>query len=191
MDKKTIVVASGNKGKLKEIKDLLPDFNVVSYKELGFNEEIEETGSTFYENALIKAKTVSMALNLPALADDSGLCVDALCGAPGVMSARYSKTGDDKDNNEKLLKVMEREKNRKAKFVCCMVYYSPNGEIVTASGETYGEIMCKTEGQNGFGYDVLFYSTEINKCFGVATKEEKNAVSHRFRALELIKEKLS
>ena len=190
MDKKTIVVASANKGKIKEIKDLLPDFNVVSYKELGFREEIEETGETFYDNALIKAKTVSMALNLPALADDSGLCVDALGGAPGVMSARYSKTGEDKDNNEKLLKVMEGEKNRKAKFVCCMVYYSPNGEIVTAMGETYGEIMDKIEGQNGFGYDVLFYSTEINKCFGLASKEEKNAVSHRFRALEKIKEKL-
>ena len=190
MDKKTIVVASGNKGKLKEIQDLLPDFNVVSYKELGFTEEIEETGSTFYENALIKAKTVSMALNLPALADDSGLCVDALGGAPGVMSARYSETGKDKDNNEKLLKVMQGETNRKAKFVCCMVYYTPNGEIITASGETYGLIMDKTEGENGFGYDVLFYSTEINKCFGVASKEEKNAVSHRFRALDLIKEKL-
>ncbi len=190
MDKKTIVVASGNKGKLKEIQDLLPDFNVVSYKELGFTEEIEETGFTFYENALIKAKTVSMALNLPALADDSGLCVDALGGAPGVMSARYSETGKDKDNNEKLLKVMQGETNRKAKFVCCMVYYTPNGEIITASGETYGLIMDKTEGENGFGYDVLFYSTEINKCFGVASKEEKNAVSHRFRALDLIKEKL-
>lgn len=190
MDKKTIVVASGNKGKLKEIQDLLPDFNVVSYKELGFTEEIEETGSTFYENALIKAKTVSMALNLPALADDSGLCVDVLGGAPGVMSARYSETGKDKDNNEKLLKVMQGETNRKAKFVCCMVYYTPNGEIITASGETYGLIMDKTEGENGFGYDVLFYSTEINKCFGVASKEEKNAVSHRFRALDLIKEKL-
>lgn len=190
MDKKTIVVASGNKGKLKEIQDLLPDFNVVSYKELGFNEEIEETGTTFYENALIKAKTVSMALNLPALADDSGLCVEALGGAPGVISARYSETGLDKDNNEKLLKVMKGEKNRNAKFVCCMVYYTPNGEIVTATGETYGTIMDETQGQNGFGYDVLFYSTEINKCFGVASKEEKNAVSHRFRALEGIKEKL-
>ncbi len=190
MDKKTIVVASGNKGKLKEIQDLLPDFNVVSYKELGFNEEIEETGTTFYENALIKAKTVSMALNLPALADDSGLCVEALGGAPGVISARYSETGLDKDNNEKLLKVMKGEKNRNAKFVCCMVYYSPNGEIFTATGETYGTIMDETQGQNGFGYDVLFYSTEINKCFGLASKEEKNAVSHRFRALEGIKEKL-
>ena len=190
MAKKTIVVASANKGKIKEIKDLLPEFEVVSYKELGFNEEIEETGSTFYENALIKAKTVALALNLPALADDSGLCVDALGGAPGVMSARYSETGEDKDNNEKLLKVMDGEKNRKAKFVCCMVYYNLNGEIVTATGETYGEIMHKTEGQNGFGYDVLFYSTEINKCFGIASKEEKNAVSHRFRALEKIKEKL-
>ena len=190
MDKKTIVVASGNKGKLKEIQDMLPDFKVVGYKELGFTEEIEETGETFYDNALIKAKTVSIALNLPALADDSGLVVEALGGAPGVMSARYSETGLDKDNNEKLLKVMKGEKNRKAKFVCSMVYYNPSGEIISSYGETQGLVMDKTMGENGFGYDVLFYSTEINKCFGEASKEEKNAVSHRFRAFLGIKEKL-
>jgi XTP/dITP diphosphohydrolase len=110
--------------------------------------------------------------------------------ASEIKNYNYLIIGLDKDNNEKLLKVMQGEKNRKAKFVCSMVYYNPNGEIISSYGETQGLIMDKTMGENGFGYDVLFYSTEINKCFGVASKEEKNAVSHRFRALSSIKEKL-
>ena len=190
MSKKTLVVASGNKGKLKEIAEMLPEFNVVSYKDLGLDFEIEENGKTFFENALIKAKTVSTALNLPALADDSGLCVDALNGAPGVFSARYANTGIDEDNNALLLKNLEGETNRKAKFVCSMVYYSPLGEIISAEGETYGEILTKPQGKNGFGYDVVFYSTEINECFGLASSVAKNSVSHRARALSKLKEKL-
>lgn len=190
MEKKVLVVASANKGKLREIAEMLPEFIVKSYKDLGLDIEIEENGNTFYENALIKAKTVADALNLPALADDSGLVVDALGGAPGVYSARYAETGKDEDNNALLLKNMQGEKNRKAKFVCSMVYYSPSGEIISSEGETYGEILDKCNGSNGFGYDVLFYSTEINECFGTASSERKNSVSHRFRALSALKEKL-
>lgn len=190
MDKKILVVASGNKGKLREIAEMLPNFIVKGYKEMGLDTEIEENGTTFYENALIKAKTVAKALNVPALADDSGLMVDALGGAPGVYSARYAESGKDEDNNALLLKNMQGIENRKAKFVCSMVYYSPNGEIISGEGETQGEILLECKGSNGFGYDVLFYSTEINECFGTADPAKKNAVSHRFRALNALKEKL-
>ena len=189
-EKQTIVLASGNAHKIKEIGQMLPEFNVVGYKELGFDQEIVEDGATFYENALIKAKTVSEALNLPALADDSGICVDALGGEPGIYSARYAGDGDDKHNNKLLLENMKDKTNRKAKFVCCMVFYKPSGEIVTAMGETHGEIMFEEQGENGFGYDPLFFSHDLNKCLGVATSEEKNSISHRFRAISALKNKL-
>ena len=129
--KKRLVLASGNVHKIKEIQEMLPEFEVVGYKSLGFNFEIEENGATFYENALIKAKAVCEALNLPALADDSGICVDALNGQPGIYSARYAGDGDDLHNNALLLENLKGQKNRKAKFVCCMVMYSPNGEIIS------------------------------------------------------------
>ena len=189
-EKKIIVLASGNKHKVKEIRELLPEYEIISCLEAGFTGDIEENGLTFYDNALIKAKTVATALNLPALADDSGICVEALNGEPGIYSARYAGDGVDKHNNELLLKNMQGKENRRAKFVCCMVYYKPNGEIITASGETCGEILDKEYGQNGFGYDPLFFSYDLNKCMGLATDVEKNSVSHRFRAIEGIKEKL-
>lgn len=189
-EKQKIVLASGNNHKIREIAQMLPEFEVVGYKQLGFNEEIIEDGNTFYENALIKAKTVSQALNLPALADDSGICVEALGGMPGIYSARYAGDGIDAHNNELLLKNMQDVENRNAKFVCCMVYYNPNGEIITATGETLGLIMDHEEGENGFGYDPLFYSLDLNKCLGVATAEEKNTISHRFRAIKQLKDKL-
>ena len=177
-----------NKGKIKEITEMLKGYKVVSAKELGFTEEVEENGKTFYENALIKAKAVATALNLPALADDSGICVDALNGEPGIYSARYAGDGIDEHNNQLLLKNLENKDNRNAKFVCCMVYYKPSGEIVTASGETFGTILFKPEGTNGFGYDPIFYSLDLNKSLGIATDEEKNSISHRARALNKIKE---
>ena len=189
-EKQRIVLASGNTHKIKEIGQMLPDFEVVGYKDLGFDFEIEEDGTTFYENALIKAKAVATALNLPALADDSGICVDALDGQPGIFSARYAGDGVDEHNNELLLENMQGVENRKAKFVCCMVFYKPNGEIITATGETHGKIMYECQGENGFGYDPLFMSDDLNKCLGVATAEEKNTISHRFRAIQALKEKL-
>jgi XTP/dITP diphosphohydrolase len=189
-EKQTIVLASGNKHKIKEIGEMLKDYNVVGYKDLGYNFEIEEDGKTFYENALIKAKAVSNALNLPALADDSGICVEALNGMPGIYSARYAGDGIDEHNNKLLLKNMEGQTNRNAKFVCCMVFYKPNGEIITATGETHGKILFEEQGENGFGYDPLFFSDDLKKCLGIASAEEKNTISHRFRALEALKDKL-
>jgi len=189
-EKQRIVLASANAHKIREISQMLPEFNVVGYKDLGFNEEIIEDGKTFYENALIKAKTVSLALGLPALADDSGICVDALGGEPGIYSARYAGDGIDAHNNKLLLENMQGKTDRKAKFVCCMVFYKPNGEIITALGETHGQIMQETQGENGFGYDPLFFSDDLQKCLGIATAEEKNTISHRFRAIEALKDKL-
>jgi XTP/dITP diphosphohydrolase len=190
MNKQRIVLASGNKHKIKEISDMLPEFEVVGYKELGFDFEIEEDGTTFYENALIKAKAVSNALNLPALADDSGICVEALNGEPGIYSARYAGDGVDSHNNQLLLRKMEGVENRNAKFVCCMVFYKPNGEIITATGETHGRILDACYGENGFGYDPLFFSDDLNECLGIAPAEKKNTISHRYRAIKALKEKL-
>ena len=182
---KKLIVASNNKGKLKEIKEILNGiYEVVPMGEAGFTDDIVEDGNSFYENALIKAKTVSEALNADALADDSGLCVEALSGEPGIYSARYSgQHGDDAASRAKLLKELEGKENRKAKFVSAVVLYKTDGEIVKGVGETYGTIAFKEEGTNGFGYDSLFVSDDLHKSFGVASSEEKNSISHRKRAL--------
>ena len=189
----TLVVASGNKGKLREIAEILTDYTVVPMKDLGFTDEVEETGTTFAENAYIKASAVAKALGLPALADDSGLSVDALSGAPGVYSARYAgKHGEDAANNRKLLSALSgvEEKDRTAKFCSAVVLCCPDGSAVTGYGETYGRILFAPEGQSGFGYDPLFYSFDLKKSFGTASAQEKNAVSHRYRALVDLKKKL-
>ena len=190
-NKKILVLASGNQNKIREIGEMLPDYEVKGYKDMGLDMEIEENGSTFYENALIKARAVCEALGLPALADDSGLCVDALGGAPGVFSARYAGDGNDAHNNALLLKNMEGIKNRDAKFVSALVMYFPDGRIVSATGETFGRILYECKGDNGFGYDPLFFSNDLQKSLGEASAREKNTVSHRYRALCALREKLS
>ena len=189
-ERKTLVLASGNKGKIAEIGEMLPEFSVIGYKDAGLDFEIEETGATFYENALIKAKAVSEALGLPALADDSGLCVNALSGAPGIFSARFAGDGNDEHNIDKLLKELDGVKDRSAKFVCSLVLYYPDGKIISAEGETNGEILFERAGKNGFGYDPIFYSEDLKKSLGEASSKEKNSVSHRSRALKNLKEKL-
>ncbi len=188
--KPKIVLASGNKHKLKEIQEMLSDYEVVPCADMGVLHDIEENGTTFYENALIKAKTVSEELGLPALADDSGICVDYLDGAPGIYSARFAGDGVDEHNNQLLLQKLEGVENRNARFVCCMVYYKPNGEIITATGKTEGYVMHAPEGENGFGYDPIFFSYDLNQCLGVASAEDKNKISHRYRALKALKEQL-
>ena len=188
--KKKIVLASGNKNKLREFREILSDFEIISCKDLGFDQDVEEDGKTFYENALIKAKAVATALNVPAISDDSGICVDTLDGAPGIYSARYAGDGVDEHNNELLLKNLEGVKNRTARFVSAIVYYHPDGTIKYAEGSTEGEIMHAPEGQNGFGYDPIFYSYDLKMSLGVASPEEKNKISHRYRALMKIKDLL-
>lgn len=188
---KKLIVASGNKGKLKEIAEIFKgEYEIVPMKEIGFTSDIEENGTTFYENALIKAKTVSEFCHEDCLADDSGLVVETLGGAPGIYSARYAgEHGDDKQNRQLLLKNLQNAENRKAHFVSSVVLYKKDGTIIEGYGETFGEILFEEQGENGFGYDCIFYSYDLEKSFGVASSEEKNKVSHRFRALVDLKEK--
>lgn len=187
-DKKMrLVVASGNKNKLREIAEIFTDFEVVSQKEMGFDEDVEETGKTFAENALIKARAASKALGMVALADDSGICVDALGGAPGVYSARYcGHHGSDKENRDLLLKNLEGVENRGAYFQSAIALVYPDGRELLAEGRTNGVILTEEVGEGGFGYDCIFFSDDLQKSFGVASAEEKNAVSHRFRALQAL-----
>ena len=189
---KKIIFASNNPHKLIEVRRIFDKYKVLSLKEIGFEQEIVEDGLTFEENALIKARTVMdyvkthLKFTYGVLADDSGLSVEVLGGAPGVYSARYAGDGDDEHNNDKLLSVLDGEKNRKAKFICCMVYYVDKNTHFTVTGETEGEILYKREGKNGFGYDPIFFSYDLNKSMGIASDEEKNSVSHRSRALKEI-----
>ncbi len=189
-----LIIASNNKHKIIEIKDILGEFfkNIYSLSEKNINVEIEETGKTFEENAIIKAKYISELTGLPALSDDSGLEVEALNGAPGVYSARYAgEPSDSNKNNAKLLKEMQGKIDRNANFTSVVAICYPDGNITTAKGKTYGKILTELQGENGFGYDPLFYSNDLKKSFGLATSEEKNAVSHRGRALQNLKEILS
>lgn len=185
MQKTRLVVASGNKNKLREIAEIFTEFEVVSQKQMGFDGDVEETGETFAENALIKARAASKALGCMAMADDSGLCVDALGGAPGVYSARYcGRHGSDKENRDLLLKNMQGAENRNAHFTCALALVYSDGRALIAEGHTYGTILERETGEGGFGYDCLFKSDDLDKSFGEAAAEEKNAVSHRFRALQ-------
>ena len=187
MEKRRLVVASGNAHKLREIAQIFTDFEVVSQKQAGFDEDVEETGVTFTENALIKARSASKALGLIALADDSGICVDALNGAPGVYSARYcGYHGSDKENRDLLLKNMAGVENRSAHFTSAIALVYPDGTELVAEGHTYGKILTEEKGDGGFGYDCLFFSDDLQKSFGEATAEEKNAVSHRYRGLQAL-----
>lgn len=189
MEISEIVVASGNKHKIEEIKSIFTQAKLISMTDAGFTGEIEETGKTFKENAYIKAKTVCDALNLPALADDSGLCVDVLGGAPGIYSARFSGEGDA-GNRALLLKRMEGLDERRAHFECAVCLCLPDGKTYFGVGRTFGKILEKEEGENGFGYDSLFYSDDLEKSFGLADEKEKNSVSHRYRALEDLRSNL-
>ena len=188
-EKRRLVVASGNAHKIQEISQIFTDFEVVSQKQMGFDEDVEETGKTFMENALIKAHAASKALGCMVLADDSGLSVDALGGAPGIYSARYcGQHGDDKENRVTLLKNMQGITDRRAHFTCALALVYPDGREITAEGYTYGKILEKEDGDGGFGYDPLFESEDLKKSFGKASEAEKNSVSHRFRGLqELLK----
>ncbi|PWM03109.1 MAG: non-canonical purine NTP pyrophosphatase, RdgB/HAM1 family [Clostridiales bacterium] len=190
-EKKRLVVATGNVNKLREIAEIFPHYEVISAKQAGFEGEVEETGETFAENSRLKAEAVARALGCIALADDSGLCAEALGGAPGVYSARYAGGhGDDRANRLLLLKNMEGERNRRAYFQSAIALVYPDGKCLIAEGRTYGNILYEETGENGFGYDCVFESEDLGKSFGVASAEEKNAVSHRFRALQKLSEML-
>lgn len=180
------VLASNNAHKLVEIREILQPLGIeiLSQREAGIAVDPEETGTTFRENALIKARAACQASGLPALADDSGLVVDALKGAPGVYSARYGGPGlTDAQRYEHLLAAMKGVENRQAAFVSCIACVFPNGDELTAQGECPGRILQAPEGDGGFGYDPVFFSLDLNKSMGTMTHEEKNSISHRSRAL--------
>ncbi|MCD7729605.1 MAG: RdgB/HAM1 family non-canonical purine NTP pyrophosphatase [Clostridia bacterium] len=182
MELKKIIVASGNEGKIKELRSILKGVKVISMREAGITGNIEENGSSFKENALIKAKAVSEKTGEAVLADDSGLCVDFLGGAPGIYSARFSGEGSAA-NRALLLKRMQGAEDRSAHFECAVCLYMPDGKTYFGTGKTYGKILEEECGEGGFGYDPLFYSDDLNKSFGQASAEEKNGVSHRNRAI--------
>ena len=190
-----IIIASNNKHKVEEFQTLLKDFRVLPMGAVGCNLEVDENGKSFYENAKIKAKAVSNFLkgkNCIVLSDDSGLCVDLLGGRPGIYSARYSGMhGNDRENRKKLLEDLKNCSNRSAHFQCDLVAIFPDGKEIHACGKAYGKILEQELGENGFGYDSLFFSKELKKTFAQATEQEKNSVSHRAKAvknlLELLK----
>ena len=181
--KKKLIIATGNAGKAREFAALFPAYEVLSMKEAGFTGAIEETGDTFYENALIKARAVSEALGTDALADDSGLSVAALGGAPGVYSARYGGLDDDAARYRLLLQNLRGATDRSAYFHTAIVCAFPNGDVLTAEGDCHGAIAFAPMGDGGFGYDPVFLVPSLRKTFAQLTPEEKNAISHRGSAL--------
>ncbi len=185
--KPKLVLASQNAGKLRELRALFgAEYDISSMGELGVDMEIEETGTTFEENARIKAETLCARTGCAALADDSGLEVDCLGGAPGVYSARYAgKHGDDAANNALLVaNVRDFPAPRTARFVSAVALARPGRETLIARGDCEGEVLLEERGEGGFGYDPLFYSHDLHKTFAEASADEKNAVSHRARALK-------
>ncbi|NLP28648.1 MAG: XTP/dITP diphosphatase [Clostridia bacterium] len=193
---KKLLVASNNQHKIKEIKEILKDrpVEVVSLKESGIDIDVEETGTSFMENAYIKAKAIYDLLDNKedylVMSDDSGLEVDALDGAPGIYSARFAGDhGNSKKNNEKLLASLEgvEFEKRTARFVCAIALIYGQGQVLKFVGEVEGYITDKEYGKDGFGYDPVFFTKEFNKTFAEISPEEKNSISHRGRALEQLK----
>ena len=192
---KKIILATGNEGKVRELNDMLKGhYNVISQNDMQVK-EVPETGTTFIENALIKARNASLQTKLPALADDSGLQVEALNGEPGVYSARYAgESATDNDNIEKLILNMDQHDNRKAHFCCAMVFVKSASDLSPVIVEKLweGELLREPVGENGFGYDPVFYLPEHGCSSAQLQPEVKNEISHRGQALsDLLKQLLS
>ena len=191
-----VVLASKNRHKLVEISKITEQFDMelVLQSDLGVDIDVEENGTTFEENSFIKAEAVMKATGLPALADDSGIAVDALNGEPGIYSARYGfdESLDDWGRLELLLKNTEHvpDGQRQAQFVCVITMVTPDGQTIQARGEIHGELTREARGEHGFGYDPIFYYPPLGKTTAELSAEEKNAVSHRANALNVFYEKL-
>ncbi|MBF7018955.1 XTP/dITP diphosphatase [Staphylococcus sp. 18_1_E_LY] len=181
---KDIVIASNNKGKLNDFKVIFPDFNIIPISDLVEGFDVEETGTTFEENAKLKSEAGAQAVNKTVIADDSGLEVKALNGEPGVYSARYAGTEkDDEANIEKVLDKLGDDTNREARFVCVISMTTAEGETIQFRGELTGEITLDKIGEEGFGYDPIFYVSEKNKTLAQMPAEDKNEISHRKKAI--------
>ena len=191
-----VVLASKNPHKLVEISQITEKFGMelVLESQLGVDIDVEETGSTFEENSFLKAEAVMKATGLPALADESGICVDALGGEPGIYSARYGfdDSLDDFGRLQLLLKNTENvpDGQRQAQFVCVITFVTPDGKVIQARGEVHGELLRAPFGEGGFGYDPIFYYPPFGKSLAQVSPAEKNSVSHRANALKVFYEKL-
>ncbi len=191
-----VVLASKNRHKLEEISQITEKFDMelVLQSELGVDIDVEETGTTFEENSFLKAEAVMKATGLPALADDSGIAVDALNGEPGIYSARYGfdPTLDDWGRLQLLLKNTEQvpDGQRQAQFICVITLVTPEGQTIQARGEVHGELLRAPAGESGFGYDPIFYYPPFGKTLAEVSAEEKNRVSHRANALRVLYQKL-
>lgn len=192
---KEIVLASSNKGKVREVEMMVKDMGIriIPLSETSFDEEIEENGSTFEENAVIKAKAVAEKLGVPALADDSGLEIDFLNKEPGIYSARY--LGHDTPYSVKNQMILDKlagvpDEKRTARFVCSMALALPQGDVVTTTATMEGRIAYEIKGENGFGYDPIFYLPEFGMSSAEISPEQKNEISHRGKALRQMKEKI-
>lgn len=184
---KTIVLASNNVHKIEEFQRIMKDYKILSMRDVGFFDDIVEDGETLLENALIKAKTVSLFLkdknmNYPVVSDDTGLFVPSIGGELGIYSARYAGDHDSRKNRDKLRSKIN-GKDPSAYFLCQIVYYLVDGDYFECSGRVDGKILDQEIGKKDFGYDCIFYSNELKKTFGEASKDEKNQVSHRGRAI--------
>ena len=189
-----VVIATSNQGKLREFETLLAPLNwqFYSLQDLGIDSPVED-GATFYDNAVIKAKHAATISGFPAIADDSGLCVDSLKGAPGIKSARFAgENSSDADNNLKLLNSLENETRRNAAFVACLVFVDPNSNEapLSAEGGLKGEIAKNPKGEDGFGYDPIFFISNENKTLAELGKDYKNKNSHRAKATKILLKKL-
>lgn len=186
-----IYLASGNRHKRTEIARLLPEHTIILPEDKGIAYNPEETGSSFFENAYIKAEALYRMTKRPAMADDSGICVDALDGAPGIFSARFgSQNGEalsDTDRNRRLLREMAGKKNRSCRFVCCIVVYAGKDRFVSAQQTLEGILLEAPRGENGFGYDPIVFLPEKGKSVAELDPEEKNALSHRGKAVKSIR----
>ncbi|MEL3908368.1 MAG: RdgB/HAM1 family non-canonical purine NTP pyrophosphatase [Treponemataceae bacterium] len=187
-----IFFATGNKNKITEMQSLLPELKIKSPLDAKINFAPNENGKTFFENAIIKAKSVYEIVKMPVIADDSGLCVVSLNDAPGIYSSRYAgKHADtktqDKKNNEKLLSELSNKTNRNAYFVCCLILYLKHNRFVAIQEICEGEIIKEPRGENGFGYDPLFFISSLDKTMAELSTQEKNKISHRGKALTSLK----
>ncbi len=194
---KKIILASNNKHKVKEFREMLPEYEILPLEDIGYYDDIVEDGETFLDNALIKAKAVVSFLNskdfkedVIVVADDSGLCINALGGAPGVHSARYAGDHTVEANRQKVLNELKDKQDRSAYFITVLAVMNLDGEYKFVEGKTFGDITPDVRGYAGFAYDPIFYSYELGKTFGEATAEEKNSVSHRARAIIELKKVL-
>ncbi len=188
-----LVLATNNSGKLREIRQIMDGYEIVSLEEIGIDADVEENGKTFEENALIKAREICRMCNLPTISDDSGLCVDFLNGEPGIYTARYAgEEKDDEANIQKLLSALKDvpEKDRGAAFVSAAAVCFPDGDELVVRGECRGIIITEKRGNGGFGYDPVFFTELFGRTFAELSSEEKNAISHRKIAFQKLKEEL-